>query len=84
MEKDWTKVFDTKNPFEAEIIKGMLVENDIDAVIVPRQDSSFGSMLPGANEIWVHESQAGTAKTLIAQQGNREGGETPGVLENNQ
>ena len=76
MEKDWVKVFGSQTPFEAEIIKGMLLENEIEAVIVNRQDSSFGSMLPGMDEVYVHNSHEGKARELIA--ASREG-----TIENN-
>ncbi len=76
MEKDWVKVFGSQSPFESEIIKGMLQENEIEAVIVNRQDSSFGTMLPGMDEVYVHNSNEGKARELIA--ANREG-----TIENN-
>lgn len=74
MEKDWVKVFGSKSPFEAEIVKGMLLDNEIEAVLVNRQDSSFGSMLPGMDEVYVHTSNEVKARELIAasQQGNIE------------
>lgn len=74
MEKDWVKVFGSQTSFEAEIIKGMLLENEIEAVIVNRQDSSFGTMLPGMDEVYVHNSNEVKAKELIAasQQGKME------------
>lgn len=74
MEKDWVKVFSTSLYYEAEIISGMLKENGINAVVVGRQDSSFVTMLPGMDEVYVHESQEGLAKELIdaSRQGNLE------------
>ncbi|WP_157986392.1 DUF2007 domain-containing protein [Chitinophaga alhagiae] len=71
MEKDWIKVFGSQSSFEAEIVKGMLLENDIEAVLVNRQDSSFGSMLPGMDEVYVHTSNESKARELIA--ASREG-----------
>ena len=56
MEKDWVKVFASNLAYESEIIRGMLEENEIEAVIVNRQDSSFGAMLPGMDEVYVHMS----------------------------
>jgi hypothetical protein len=76
MEKDWVKVFGSKTSFEAEIVKGMLLDNDIEAVLVNRQDSSFGSMLPGMDEIYVHTSNESKARELIA-------ASQPGNIENN-
>lgn len=66
MEKDWVKVFGSNISFESEIIKGMLLENEIDAVVVNRQDSSFVQMLPGMDEVYVHNSNEAKAKELIA------------------
>lgn len=66
MEKDWVKVYGSNISFEAEIIKGMLLENEIEAVVVNRQDSSFVQMLPGMDEVYVHNSNEAKAKELIA------------------
>jgi hypothetical protein len=38
---NWAKIFTTRNSAEANIIKGMLEENDIEAVIMNKQDSSY-------------------------------------------
>ena len=37
----WFKLYSTRNYLEANIIKGKLEENDIRAVILNRQDSSY-------------------------------------------
>ncbi|MRG46595.1 hypothetical protein GFS24_15840 [Chitinophaga sp. SYP-B3965] len=66
MEKDWVKVFSSNISFESEIVKGMLLENEIEAVVVNRQDSSFVQMLPGMDEVYVHNSNEAKAKELIA------------------
>ena len=39
--QDWFKLYSTKNYLEANIIKGMLEENNIKAVILNKQDSSY-------------------------------------------
>lgn len=77
MEKDWVKVFASNVSFEAEIIKGMLLDNDVEAVVVNRQDSSFVTMLPGMDEVYVHISNEPRAKELIA------AGQQDGNVENN-
>jgi len=41
MESNWTKVYTTENAITAEIIKQALVENDIPAVVMNKQDSSY-------------------------------------------
>ena len=53
MEK-WIKVFSTHKMYEAEIVKGVLLENDIQAIVMNKQDSSYHF---GSYEIMVeHES----------------------------
>ncbi|SFQ52769.1 putative signal transducing protein [Parafilimonas terrae] len=47
----WFKLYSTRNYLEANIIKGKLEENDIQAVILNRQDSSYLSF--GDIEIYV-------------------------------
>jgi len=37
----WFKLYSTKNYLEANIIKGMLEENSIQAIILNMQDSSY-------------------------------------------
>lgn len=65
MEKDWIKVFATDRPFEAELVKGMLLENGVNAVLLNRQDSSYIQALPGLAEVYVHMSQEAQALELI-------------------
>ena len=47
----WVKLYSTKNYLEANIIKGKLEENNIQAVILNRQDSSY--LVIGELEIYV-------------------------------
>jgi type III secretory pathway lipoprotein EscJ len=65
MEKDWIKIFSTDRPFEAEMVKGMLLENGVNAVLLNRQDSSYIQALPGQAEIYVHTSQVTQALELL-------------------
>lgn len=70
MEKDWVKVFSSDRPFEAEIVKGMLLDNDIEAVLLNRQSSSYNITLPGQVELYVHESMEKLAKDLVHNHNN--------------
>ncbi|ASZ10284.1 DUF2007 domain-containing protein [Chitinophaga pendula] len=72
MEKDWVKVFESNQPFRAEVVKGLLLEHGINAVLVNKQDSSYMIALPGLAEIYVHISQQVEAIRLMAAS---EGGE---------
>lgn len=62
MEKDWIMIFETAKQFEIEIIKGMLTENDIEAVVINKKDSSY---LFGTFELYVSRDNVMKAKTLI-------------------
>lgn len=70
MEKDWVKIFSSDRPFEAEIVKGMLLDNGVDAILLNRQSSSYNISLPGQVELYVHESQEETAKSLVHNHNN--------------
>lgn len=77
MEKDWVKIFESNQPFQAEVIKGLLLENGINAVLVNKQDSSYTIALPGLAEIYVHASQQVDAVRVMAaaQEERADGGE---------
>lgn len=57
------KLFSTDNPNKAEIIKQMLEENNINVVLLNKQDSSYNMF--GFVEIYVEEINVNTAKDLI-------------------
>jgi 3-dehydroquinate synthase class II len=63
MKNDWIKVFETSFPLEAEIVKTMLIEHGISAVVMNKQSSSFNSF--GFVEVMVNEEQASEAILLI-------------------
>ncbi|HVI43902.1 MAG TPA: DUF2007 domain-containing protein [Chitinophaga sp.] len=77
MEKDWVKIFSTDLVFEAEIVKGMLLEHGINAVLLNRQSSSYTIALPGQAELYVHESEEKTARDLVQLHNNHPEGDTP-------
>lgn len=70
MEKDWIKIFSSDRIFEAEIVKGMLLDNGIEAVLLNRQSSSYSISLPGQAELYVHISQEEAAKSLVNNHNN--------------
>lgn len=41
MENNWVKIYTSDNAISAEIIKQALVENDMPAVVLNQQDSSY-------------------------------------------
>ncbi len=63
MENNWVKVYTTENGFTAEVIKQALIENDIPAVILNKQDSSYKSF--GLQTVMVRPEDEETAKIYI-------------------
>ena len=63
MANNWTKIFTTSNPVEASIILTMLLENDIEAVQMNKQDSSYLSF--GLIEVYCHPENVISALHLI-------------------
>ena len=62
MEKDWIKVKTYIKAFEAEIVKQMLEENGVAAVLLNKQDSSY---LFGKIELYVKQEDEAIANVLI-------------------
>jgi hypothetical protein len=63
MANNWTKVFSTTNAVEASIILHMLQENDIEAVEMNKQDSSYLSF--GIIEVYCRPENVIAALHLI-------------------
>ena len=57
------KILSTNNPNKAEIIKQMLEENNINVVILNKQDSSYNMF--GAIELFVTENQEDIATAIL-------------------
>jgi|TARA_B110000438_G_scaffold152529_1_gene146547 hypothetical protein len=68
MEKNWINIFNSSNPIEVEIVKQMLNENNINAVILNKQDSSYN--LFGSIDLYVKEENQTIALQLINEQHN--------------
>ncbi len=63
MEKGWVKAFETMLPYRADIIRAVLEENDIEAVIINKQDSAIISI--GRQEVYVPEEKLLKALQII-------------------
>ena len=68
MGKNWINIFKSANPIEAEIIKPMLEENNITAVMLNKQDSSYNMF--GSIDLYVKEESRTIALQLINEQHN--------------
>ena len=53
VEKNWTKIYSSNNPINAEIIKQMLEKNGINTVDINQQDSSYNMF--GNIHLYVHQ-----------------------------
>ncbi len=65
MNETWVKVYSSSFLAQAEINKAMLLENEVDAVVMNKLDSSYLAF--GQAEIYVHPDDAERAKTLLEQ-----------------
>ena len=62
MENDWQQVYSAKSAIDAEMVRGMLENVGIDAVVMNKQDSSY---LFGDVEVYVSKEQAEKAADII-------------------
>ncbi len=62
MEKDWVQIYSTDKMFQAEILKQVLADHEIEAVIINKMDSSYKSF--GEIEIYVKNVHVIRAKML--------------------
>lgn len=63
MEKDWKKILITRDKFEADLIRGLLEDAGIAAVILNKRDSSITAF--GEIELYVHEDNEEAAKQIL-------------------
>lgn len=62
MDSNWIKIFSTGEPYKAELVKGLLQENEIDCIIVNKQDSAY---LFGELELYVQADFAVKANHIL-------------------
>ncbi len=63
MEKDWIKIFTSSDFYRAEIVKQVLIENAIDAVLLNKQLSGYNI---GAVEVYIHQEDFSKAVEIMA------------------
>jgi hypothetical protein len=63
MEKNWIKIFTSTNYYQAEIVKQVLVENNIDSVLLNKKDSSHGTF--GHIEVYIHQQDFSNAIEIM-------------------
>ena len=63
MEKDWVKVYTTNDAFKAGLVKDLLENNDIPAVILNKKETL--TVIIGVAEVYVEREDAVKAVNLI-------------------
>lgn len=59
MNKEWVKIYTSNQFFKSEIVKQVLIDHEIEAVLLNKQDSSYKF-----GEVEVHIQQADFNKAL--------------------
>jgi len=69
MEKNWVKIFTSTDFYQSEMVKQVLIGNDIDSVVLNKQDSSHRTF--GDIEVYIHQKDFSNAlEVLILNQVN--------------
>lgn len=63
MEQNWIKIYISHNFYQAETVKQILMENQIDAVLLNKQDSSYRNF--GNIEVYIHERDFSQAVEIM-------------------
>jgi type III secretory pathway lipoprotein EscJ len=63
MEKNWVKIYKSTNFYQSEIVKQMLLQHHIEAVMMNKQDSSYLNF--GDVEVYVHNEDFNHAIELL-------------------
>lgn len=69
MERGWNKIFSSTDFFKVEMIRQALMENDIQAVIINKQDSSYRF---GQVELYVAGKHEEEALTIVKEMTHNE------------
>lgn len=64
MSSDWEVVYSSSDVFRAEIIKNMLLSNNIDAILMNQKDSSYHF---GVAEVYTKKDDIVKAKKIISE-----------------
>jgi len=63
MEDNWVTIYSSDKPWQAEIAKQVLIDNEIDAVVINKKDSSYLAF--GEAEVYVAAENAEKGRLLI-------------------
>lgn len=54
MESEWVKIFTSDNFFQSEMVKQLLTQHEIEAVLMNKRDSAHNTF--GQVEVYIHQS----------------------------
>jgi type III secretory pathway lipoprotein EscJ len=63
MEKNWVKIYKSTNFYQSEIVKQVLLQHNIEAVLLNKQDSSYRNF--GNIEVYIHQEDFDHAIELL-------------------
>jgi len=63
MEKNWIKIFTSSNYYQSEMVKQALTGNNIEAVLMNKQDSSHRTF--GEIDVYVHQADFSNAIEIL-------------------
>lgn len=63
MEDNWSSIYSTDNPWQAELAKQVLFDNGIEAVVINKKDSSYLAF--GEVEVYVSQEDVVKSKELL-------------------
>ncbi len=62
MEADWVKIYTSSNFFKSELVRQVLVDNGIEAIIINKQGYPYQI---GEVEVYIHKENFQTALEII-------------------
>lgn len=62
MEKGWVKIYTSKDFFKSELVRQVLIDNEIEAVLLNKQGSPYPI---GQAEVYIHQDNFGKAEEII-------------------
>lgn len=62
MNSNWVKIYTSSQFFKSEIVKQVLIDHEIDAIILNKQDSSYKF---GEVEVHIHQDNFDKALAII-------------------
>ncbi|NCE71385.1 DUF2007 domain-containing protein [Odoribacter sp. Z80] len=60
---DWTTIYETAQLYQAEIVKGLLTSNGIEAIVMNQQDSSY--VMVGTIKVMIRKTDQDKATKII-------------------